>query len=85
MGTGKVQIAGRTDTALNHEFIGAQALEEMSQYPPRQKVWLLWNRQDTERVLVDLALDRPRTHPSFCRSPTHLAATRVLSATASSV
>ncbi len=38
---------------LDHDFIGRAALEEMAKAPARQKAWLLWNHDDTERVLVD--------------------------------
>lgn len=44
---------------FDHEFIGRAALEELAKNPPRQKVWLLWNDEDTARVVVDSELDRP--------------------------
>lgn len=44
---------------FDHDFIGRDALERMADEPRRTKVWLEWNRDDTERVLVDSELDRP--------------------------
>jgi glycine cleavage system aminomethyltransferase T len=43
----------------DHDFIGRSALESMATQPHRTKVWLEWNTEDTERVLVDSELDRP--------------------------
>lgn len=50
----------------DHDFIGRAALERLAEDPPRQKVWLLWNESDTERVLVDSELgsvDAPKLLP----------------------
>jgi glycine cleavage system aminomethyltransferase T len=44
---------------FDHDFIGREALEEMATKPHGQKVWLSWNEEDTERVLVDSELNRP--------------------------
>jgi len=41
---------------FDHDFIGRAALEEMAKNPPRQKVWLIWDLEDTKRVLVDSEL-----------------------------
>jgi vanillate/3-O-methylgallate O-demethylase len=43
---------------FDHDFIGRAALERIAEHPPRQKVWLEWARDDTERVLVASELSR---------------------------
>ncbi|MEU2775736.1 aminomethyl transferase family protein [Streptomyces sp. NPDC007162] len=53
---------------FDHDFIGREALERMAAAPPRQKVWLMWNQSDTERILVDGELDRPSA-PKPLESP----------------
>ncbi|HWI32290.1 MAG TPA: aminomethyl transferase family protein [Microbacterium sp.] len=44
---------------FDHDFIGRKALEELAKNPPRQKVWLVWNPEDTERIVVQSELDHP--------------------------
>lgn len=52
---------------FDHDFIGRQALEQMASEPHGKKVWLVWNLEDTARVLTDSELnqpDRPRLLPT---------------------
>lgn len=44
---------------FDHEFIGRPALEQMAGDPPRQKVWLEWDRQDTEALIIRSELSEP--------------------------
>jgi vanillate/3-O-methylgallate O-demethylase len=44
---------------FDHDFIGREALERLTTEPKRKKVWLMWDQEDTERVLRDSTLDRP--------------------------
>ncbi|WP_417564771.1 aminomethyl transferase family protein [Microbacterium sp.] len=46
---------------FDHEFIGRAALEELAKRPPRQKVWLVWEAADTERILVESELGHGET------------------------
>ena len=39
---------------FDHEFIGREALERMAPQPHRQKVWLLWNRDDVAKIFASL-------------------------------
>ena len=36
---------------FDHDFIGRPALEAMSKQPHREKVWLVWNRDDVLKIL----------------------------------
>lgn len=36
---------------FDHDFIGRPALEAMSEQPHREKVWLVWNRDDVLKIL----------------------------------
>ncbi|MDF3311141.1 hypothetical protein P3H15_39775 [Rhodococcus sp. T2V] len=38
---------------FDHDFIGREALEKIAAAPPRKKVWLSWNAEDTARILVE--------------------------------
>ncbi len=38
---------------FDHDFIGLEALERIAAAPPKTKVWLTWNEEDTERLIVD--------------------------------
>lgn len=52
---------------FDHDFIGREALEEMASESQGKKVWLVWNHDDTARVLADSELnqpDRPRLLPT---------------------
>src|SRR5699024_7869812 len=52
---------------FDHDFIGREALEQMAAEPHGKKVWLVWNLEDTARVLADSELNqlnRPRLLPT---------------------
>jgi glycine cleavage system aminomethyltransferase T len=42
---------------FDHDFVGRAALERIAKKPPRRKVWLVWNREDTARVIASSQLD----------------------------
>jgi glycine cleavage system aminomethyltransferase T len=42
---------------FDHDFIGRAALERTAKNPPRRKVWLIWNREDTARVIASSQID----------------------------
>jgi len=52
---------------FDHEFIGRDALQKLADAPARQKAWLVWNEEDTRRVLADGELgtgpDAPKLLP----------------------
>lgn len=56
---------------FDHDFIGREALEEMSEQPQGRKVWLQWNLEDTARVLADSELDQPN-RPRLLPTPATL-------------
>jgi glycine cleavage system aminomethyltransferase T len=39
---------------FDHDFIGREALERMAPQPHRQKVWLLWHRDDVAKIFASL-------------------------------
>jgi glycine cleavage system aminomethyltransferase T len=39
---------------FDHEFIGREALENLAPQPHRQKVWLLWNKDDVARIFASM-------------------------------
>jgi vanillate/3-O-methylgallate O-demethylase len=53
---------------FDHDYIGRDALQRLAEAPPRRKVWLRWNAEDTARILVDGELDRPNA-PKPLESP----------------
>ncbi|HWH27262.1 MAG TPA: aminomethyl transferase family protein [Pseudolysinimonas sp.] len=42
---------------FDHEFIGRAALEASLEKPRRTKVWLEWNREDTQKLLASSLMD----------------------------
>ncbi len=62
---------------FDHDFIGRPALERLAKAPARRTVWRVWDRADTERVLVDSELDRPDA-PKLLPAPATVSRDQVL-------
>jgi vanillate/3-O-methylgallate O-demethylase len=62
---------------FDHEFIGRQALQQLAENPPRQKVWLVWSQDDTERIVLNSELDKPNA-PKLLPFPATVSRDQVL-------
>ena len=39
---------------FDHDFVGRSALEQMIDQPHREKVWLVWGEEDTQRIIASM-------------------------------
>ena len=45
---------------FDHDFIGREALEKIADGPHREKVWLVWNDEDVQRIFAGMLGDGER-------------------------
>ena len=54
---------------FDHEFVGREALAQMADQPHRQKVWLIWDRDEVMRVIASSLFDDEQNRAKFLDTP----------------
>jgi vanillate/3-O-methylgallate O-demethylase len=54
---------------FDHEFVGRDALAQMADQPHRQKVWLIWDRDEVMRVIASSLFDDEQNRAKFLDTP----------------